>query len=159
MAKPELALQMYTLREDARADFAGTLRKVARIGYPAVQLAGYGGLSSSALEALLDGFGLRVAGSHVDLGTLEGSLDAEIEYNLAIGNRDLICPVAPRELRASADGYQTLAEKLNLIGERCRQAGVRFSYHDHNFEFDRFDGTTGMDILLTRTDPGLVFWE
>ncbi|MGH2460066.1 MAG: sugar phosphate isomerase/epimerase family protein [Chloroflexota bacterium] len=159
MARPELALQMYTVRDDARSDFAGTLRKVARIGYPAVQLAGYGGLSANALRSLLDGFGLKVAGSHIDLSALEGSLDAEFEYNRAIGNRDLVCPAAPRELRSNADGFRTLAGKLNLIGERCQGAGFRLSYHNHAFEFERFGATTGLEILLSETRPDLVAWE
>ena len=159
MPRPQLALQMYTVRDDARSDFAGTLRKVARIGYPAVQLAGYGGLSANALKSLLDGFGLKVAGSHVDLSALEGSLDGELEFNRAIGNRDLICPVAPRELRGDVEGYRTLARKLNQIGQRCQEAGFRLSYHNHNFEFDKFDATTGMEILLTETQPKLVSWE
>lgn len=159
MAIPDLALQMYTVREQAREDFAGTLRKVARIGYPAVQLSGYGGLSSSALKSLLDGFGLRVAGSHVDLGVLESSLESEVDFNLALGNRDLICPAAPRELRSDADGFHALARKLSQVGRRCQDLGVRFSYHNHAFEFERFGSTTGMDILLGETEPSLVRWE
>jgi len=159
VAQPEIALQMYTVRDDARADFVGTLRKVARIGYPAVQLAGDGGLSAAALKAVLDELGLKVAGSHVDLGRLESALDAEVAYNRTLGNLDLVCPVAPRAMRESADGYHQLAATLNAIGRRCQEAGARLSYHDHAFEFERFGQTTGMEIILSETDPGLVFWE
>lgn len=159
MARPGIALQMYTVRDDARADFIGTLRKVAAIGYPAIQLAGYGNLSSGALKEVLDDLGLKVAGSHVGLDALEGSLDAEIDFNTALGNHDLICPMAPRELWNEAAGFRELARRLNAIGRRCKERGARLSYHNHAFEFRRFGDTTGMEILLAETEPDLVYWE
>lgn len=159
MARTGIALQMYTVREAARADFVGTLRQVAQVGYPAIQPAGYGGLSAHALRQLLDELNLKVAGSHIGIEALEGSLENEVEYNAALGNHDLICPVAPAELRNDADGYRRLAERLNRIGQRCQELGARLSYHNHNFEFQKFGQTTGMEILLTRTDPSLVYWE
>jgi sugar phosphate isomerase/epimerase len=159
MSRPGIALQMYTVRADARADFVGTLRKVAEIGYPAVQLAGYGDLSATTLKQVLDELGLNVAGSHIGLDALEGSLEKEIEFNAALGNHDLICPMAPREYWNEADGFRQLAQKLNNIGHRCKEVGARLSYHNHAFEFRRFGETTGMEILLDETDPGLVLWE
>ena len=62
-----VALQMYTVRDEAAVDFTGTLRKVAETGYAGVELAGTGGMSAADLRSLLDELGLQVAGSHVGL--------------------------------------------------------------------------------------------
>src|SRR5579862_9458393 len=73
--QPGIGLQMYTLRDEMRNDYVGTLRKVAEIGYPAVQFAGYGGLSAAEMKRLLDELGLKAAGSHVGIEALESHPD------------------------------------------------------------------------------------
>jgi sugar phosphate isomerase/epimerase len=159
MAPPRVALQLYTVREELARDFAGTLRAVAGLGYPAVQLAGYGGMGAAELKRLLDGLGLTVAGNHVGLDRLENHLDEEIEINQALGNRDLVVPAIPESRRHSAEDYRRLAAQFEGIGERCRSVGLRFSYHNHAFEFVRFDGEYALDLLLGRSDPALVYFE
>ena len=157
--RPGIALQMYTVRESANVDFIGTLRKVRKIGYPAVELAGYGNLSASSLHLLLDHLGLRPIGAHVSLARLEGTLEEEVAFNLAVGNRDLVCPSLPVERRQDHAAYLKMAATLNAIGRRCRELGARLSYHNHGFEFDQQGERTGMEILLDETDPDVVGWE
>ena len=159
MAKPQVALQLYTVREELRKDFVGTLKAVAEIGYPAVQLAGYGGLSSGELKRALDDLGLKVAGSHVDLEALESQPDREIAYCLDVGTPDVVIPAMPQEWRESKEGYGRLAEAMNRIGARCMDLGARLSYHNHAFELVEFDGQRALDLLLGWADPGLVKWE
>ena len=67
MGKPRVALQMYTVRDEAAKDFAGTMRKVGQIGYAGAELAGTGGLSAKELKALCDESGLVPVGSHVGI--------------------------------------------------------------------------------------------
>jgi hypothetical protein len=69
IVRPEnpIAIQLYTVREPARADFPGTLRRLAEGGARAVEFAGYGGMPVPELRSLLDELGMRVAGSHVPL--------------------------------------------------------------------------------------------
>jgi sugar phosphate isomerase/epimerase len=157
--KPTVGLQLYTVRDELRTDFAGTLREVAKIGYPAVQLAGYGGMPASQLKGLLDDLGLAAAGSHVNFDALDSQTDEEIEYCLALGTPDVIVPAMPQAFRGSADGFRRLAEAMNRIGARCRELNARLSYHNHAFEFERFDGQYGLDLLLSSTDPKLVNLE
>ena len=168
MSGPRVALQMYTLREETRTDFEGTLRRVARLGYHGVELAGYGGMAAPALRALLDELRLVAAGSHVRLERLEGALDEELAFAATIGCRDLVCPAVPEGRRESVEDYRRLAALLGQIGRRCRDGGARFSYHNHAFEFTRLPadeptaaGTTAyaLDLLLGWTDPELVKWE
>ena len=64
------------------------------------------------------------------------------------------------------DGYRRVADLLNRVGEVCRHAGLRLSYHNHAFELEHFEAggsaegsAAALDLLLGWTDPALVFWE
>lgn len=157
--KPGIGLQLYTLRNEMGSDYVGTLRKIAAMGYPAVQFAGYGGMSAAEMKTVLNDLGLKAAGSHVSLDALESRPDEEIRYCLEVGTPDVVVPAAPQTMRGSREGYRRLADSLNRIGARCKQLGARLSYHNHAFEFEKLDGQAGIDLLLQWTDPGLVGWE
>ncbi len=156
MASIPVALQMYTLRDAAARDFVGTLRQVAEIGYAGVEFAGTGGLSADDLRRLLVDLNLRVAGSHTGLPELETNLNAALDYNQALGNEFVVCPWLPQERRGSADAYRALGEVLNRAGAACKARGMQLCYHNHDFEFQQFEGQYGLDILYAATDPELV---
>lgn len=158
MAQVPIALQLYTVRDEAATDFAGTARRVARLGYDGVEFAGTGGLSAAEMADLLAETGLRPAGSHVALGLLEADLDSVIAFHRAIGNRFVGVPVLPPEMR-SLEGFRRVAATLNRLGATLRDAGLALYYHHHAFEVDPVDGTTGWDILVGETDPDLVVLE
>jgi|SRR5579859_6868272 len=160
VAKPGVALQMFSLRDEARADYVGTLRKVVEAGYNAIEAAfGYGGLEAAELRRVLYDLGIRVIACHVGSDRFRAALDAEIEYNLTIGNRDVLCAELPIEDRIDKAAFHRWAAELNRIGRRCRELGALLSYHSHSFEFRRFGDLTGLEILLGETEPGVLFWE
>jgi sugar phosphate isomerase/epimerase len=159
MATNPIALQMYTLREEAQQDFKGTLRAVAEMGYGAVELAGLGGLSPSELRQELDTLGLVVSGAHVPIDRLEGQLAGAIEEMQTLGGRFLIVPWLPPDRRPDADGYARLGEVLNGIGRTAQASGLQLVYHHHDFELERFGDTTGLHIMRDVTDPALLKFE
>lgn len=71
MNAPQVALQLYTVRDETKRDFAGTLRRVAQIGYTGVEFAGYGNLTSQEMAALLAETGLCAVGTHLRLDALQ----------------------------------------------------------------------------------------
>jgi sugar phosphate isomerase/epimerase len=73
-----------------------------------------------------------------------------------LGNTILICPWLPEERRKAADDWKRLADSLNRIGQAAQTRGIELAYHNHSFEFQKFDGVYAMDILLQNTDPDLV---
>jgi sugar phosphate isomerase/epimerase len=151
---------MFSLRDEAQADYVGTLRSVAEAGYDAVEAAfGYGGLSAPDLRRALDEVGVKIVATHVGIDRLRTSLDEEIDFSLAIGNRDLLLAELPPEDRTNEAAFHRWAAEIDRIGKRCRERGARFSYHSHAFEFRRFGDKTGIEILLGETDPDVVFWE
>lgn len=156
MADVPVALQLYTVREDAARDFVGTLDQVAAIGYVGVELAGYGPLTPSELHAKLDSLGLTVAGSHVALARLENELDVVIAECQTLQCPNIVCPVLPTERRTEV-GFRQLAASLNAIGRAVTSSGLSLCYHNHAFEFEtEIDGIAAYDWLMANTDPTLV---
>ena len=155
-----VAVQLYTLRDLMKKDFRGTIEKVAQIGYDAVEFAGYGGLSAQEVKKLLDDLGLLCAGTHEGFGGLEKNTEERIEFNLAIGNKYIVCPSMPGPWRKKGvDGIKAFGEKMNEIGAKIKKAGMQLAYHNHSFEFGQADGKTIMEYLLQSTDPDLVKLE
>jgi sugar phosphate isomerase/epimerase len=159
MSKLPVALQLYTVRDELEKDFRATVAKVAEIGYSSVELAGTGGLSTSELSKLFDSLGLDVVGSHVSLQRLESSLESELDLHEALGAPYIICPYMPEKYR-SPDAIGGTCETLNEIGAACRERGIGFCYHNHNFEFDTlYESQTLFDTIYDSTDPELVLGE
>lgn len=159
MTQPKVALQMYTVRDEAANDFKGAYRRIAEMGYQGVQPAGYGNLPAEEFRTMIDELGVEVVGPHLNLTALENDLESEIEYCKKIGTTDLVIPAIPNERRASLEAWKENARSFNAIGERCRKAGMRLIYHNHDFEFKEFGGKLAIDLLLEETDPAHLLWE
>lgn len=157
MAK--IGLQLYSIKELTEKDFIGSLEKVAKIGYQGVEFAGFFDTPASELKKVLDDLGIVPCGSHTGINALEEELNRVIDYNLEIGNQYVICPGLPEHMRNSYDAYMRLADKFNDIGRKCKEQGIQFAYHNHDFEFEKYNGEYGLDILLSNTDPDLVHME
>jgi sugar phosphate isomerase/epimerase len=138
---------------------AGTLRQVAAMGYPAVELAGYGGLSVAELGAVLNECGLRAMGAHVGYAQFETRAAEVIAELRALGCEYAVVPSLPNEYREDAAKARHAAEQFNRWAALCRDAGLRFAYHNHHFEFAPLGDGTLYDILVAGTDPATVDLE
>ncbi|MCM3717788.1 sugar phosphate isomerase/epimerase family protein [Fictibacillus phosphorivorans] len=153
----KLGLQLFSVWKDAELDFLKTLSRVADLGYEGVQFAGFYNTPVQDLKRVMDEKGIKSAGAHVSLNQLtNGEFEKMVGYHEIIGNQLIICPDLPKEMRKNADDYKRSAEVLNKVGERCKELGFTFGYHNHEFEFDVFDGKTGFDLLFENVDPSLV---
>jgi len=152
----QIALQLYTVRDETKRDFAGTLQRVAQIGYAGVEFAGYGNLTSPEMSALLAETGLKAASTHLGLAALEGpQLSTSLRYCQDIGCSFIVLPSLPKEWRTQ-EGISVLAPRLDAIGRQCQEHGITFAYHNHDFEFTKVDDLYLLDYLLQATDPSLV---
>ena len=149
--KLPIALQLYSVRDEMEKDVVGTLKKVADIGYKGVEFAGFWNLSATQLKKALDDFGLTAVGSHTDIKLLSGNLDEVVEYNLTIGNKYVVCPFNRYE---SKKDYIEASKLYNEIGEKLRAGGLKFLYHNHDFELKKYDGEYGLDILFKGVKTG-----
>lgn len=152
----EIAAQLFTLREYLQnpLDIANTLMRVKAMGYNAVQLSAVGPIEPSALAEILEREALQAVITHTAFDRLVNDLPAVIAEhklwhcpNVAIGG-------LPGEYR-NREGYVRFAGLATEIARKLADAGLTFSYHNHAFEFERYDGKTGMELLFDHADPTL----
>ncbi len=154
----KIGVQLYSVRDLMKQDFAGTLEKVAKIGYKEVEFAGYFDHTPEDVKKLLDGLGLKAPSVHVSIDLLRDKLDATLATSKIIGHQYLVCPwLAPPD--RTLEKYKEHAAFFNKVGEACQKAGFQFAYHNHDFEFEAQDGKIPYDLLLAETDPKLVGME
>jgi len=159
MRRDQISLQLYTVREETARDMPGTLRKISEIGYPAVEFAGYGGLTPQELKTILDDLGLRASGVHVPLTAWETNPETVLADMQALDCAHAVLPMIPADRRTDEASVARLAEDLNRWGTLCRREDVTLSYHNHDFEFAPLGRSTMWDVLVRETDPGLVHLE
>jgi len=156
-----IGLQLYTVRDEAEKDFFGTIKKVAEVGYEGVEFAGYFGASFWELKKVLNETRLEAISTTVPMHDLvDGTkLEEAIVYSKEIDCPIIICPILPQEYRGSETMYNRAAEIFNSVGEKCNNRSLNFLYHIHGVEFENFNGKTGMEILMKKTDPEKVGFE
>jgi sugar phosphate isomerase/epimerase len=132
------------------------VRAVAGHGYDGVEFAGLYDTPAPQVRALLDELGLKVSSSHVGIDLLEKDLDRTLETYQTIGCPLIVVPWIGEQRRGD---FMALAEALNQIAEGVTAAGMRLAYHNHAFELEDRDGTTGLEILAEHTDPAKVGLE
>jgi sugar phosphate isomerase/epimerase len=155
----KVGLQLYTVRTEMQKSVEQTLEQVAKVGYKEVEFAGYFDRPAKEIKAQLDRVGLTAPSSHsADLNTIRTNFPKALEYATTIGHKYVVCAFLPNDVR-TVDGYKKAAADFNRAGELARKVGVRFAYHNHDFEFTPLGNTNGMDVLLAETDPKLVEFE
>ena len=159
MSNIPVALQLYTVRDELAKDFAGTLQRVAEIGYTGVEFAGFGDLSSSRVWKWLQEFNLQAAGAHWPLDKLENDLDAVVEFTLDVGSQYIVVPSLPEERRRDRKKWREVASSLNEIATDIQDYGLKLCYHNHAVEFEKVGNENGFDILFEAADPDLVSAE
>jgi sugar phosphate isomerase/epimerase len=164
-------IQLYTVNDEVTKDPAGTLRKIAAIGYKEVEGAGLANLTAAEFRKLVEGAGLKCPSAHLMFGMQEtGKLleDAKaLGVSYAVSSVLTATPPDTKDFAGfqklintlTLDDFKKIAELANKIGAQAKQAGLQYAYHNHNFEFRDQGGKTGYEILLEETDPELVKFE
>ncbi|MEK3883681.1 sugar phosphate isomerase/epimerase [Paenibacillus sp. PL2-23] len=153
------AVQLFTLREECRADFPAVLREIHQIGYTGVQFAGYHGYAPELLKEVVVECDLQVAGLHVSLHELWEDTSRLVNEARLFGTKDLIVPSLPPELR-NEEGYRKVKEQLNALAKSLKQDGIRISYHNHAFEFQTLiHGQEALSYLLEPSNDNGILAE
>ena len=160
--------QVWTIRKDLISDFAGTLKKMAAMGYSEVEMcsplgysmAGFKPLnemSGTEMKKIIEDAGLKCSSSHFTGPELRDSLDNRIEWAKQIGMKQMAQSMPTIKLKdATMDDWRKAAQDLNVIGEKTKEAGIQMVYHNHHFEFEEIDGELIYPVLLEELDPELV---
>src|SRR5262249_10186055 len=153
-----IGFQLYTVRGEFARDVPGTIKKVADLGYKAVEFWGYGGTpnvyqkySAADLRKLLDENGLKCCGIHCEVKALEGdNLKRTIENNQTLGNTYLHIAAAKEKVE-SEDAVKDFAAFLNEASAKCRSQNMAVGYHAHPFDFVKFNGRSAWELLFSQT--------
>lgn len=159
--------QVWTIREELIKDFAGTLKKMAQMGYQEVEMCSPLGYSNAGFEPLnhmsgtemkkiMDDSGLKCTSSHFNMGELRESLNNRIEWAKGLGMKQMIASSFWLPKDASIDDYRRAASELNEIGRKTKAAGIQMGFHNHHMEFEKRGNDLIYDALLDEFDPELV---
>lgn len=137
----------------------GTLARLAEIGYHEVEFAGYYRRTPAEVKQLLERNRLTAPSTHVTYESVRDSFERTADDAQAVGHQFLTVPFLGDAERQSADTWRRVAQEFNKAGAKARARGLRFAYHNHDFEFKRVDGMVPFDLLIAETDPALVSFE
>jgi len=157
--KTRLACQLYSVHKSIDKDAFAAVRAAAALGFEGMEFYGTGLWDAAFVKAALRDTGLEIAGWHVPIDRLkEGELEKTLDFHGEIGNRSLVVPWLPTEMRDSADAWKRTADLFNRLCDRIQARGMTLGYHNHDFEFQPLDETRlcGWDIFAERTHPGIV---
>ncbi len=164
-------IQLYSVRDDMRKDPPGTLKALSNMGYQYVEHANYinrkfYGYSASEFKKLLEDNGLKMLSGHTVMGRQHWDASKNdftdawkytVEDAAIVGQEIVISPWLDESLRKNMDDMKRYMDVFNKSGQLCKKSGMRFGYHNHNFEFSQsIDGKKIYDIILENTDPALV---
>ena len=163
----KIGLELYTVRAALEKDFAGTIARVAKVGYKEVELAQFfahlPNFSPSPKEArkILDDNGLSAPASHIPYSALSpDNLSKVIDGAKILGHSYIVNPSIDRAVLKQPDGWKRAAEAFNRAGEQTKKAGIQLGYHNHVEEFKPLpDGKLPYDVLLAEADPKLLKME
>ncbi|MDD2591102.1 MAG: TIM barrel protein, partial [Fermentimonas sp.] len=171
--KKDIYIQLYSVRDDIKADYTGTIAAVAEMGYTGVEAAGYNDgkfydMSPADFKKSIEDAGMTVLSSHAGRPLADPAADTNWEetwawWDTAIqahkeaGMKYLVVAWIPTP-KTLVD-LQAYCDYFNQIGEKCNAAGIRFGYHNHNFEFTEIEGEMMYDYMINNTDPDKVFYQ
>jgi sugar phosphate isomerase/epimerase len=155
-----LAAQTYTVRDFMKtpADYVKTLTRLREIGYEAIQIAMPAIIPTDELSALLKKLGLSVCATHIGFERMRDDPKAVIAEHKAIGCPNTAIGGMPGAYR-NKDGYSKFAKEASQAAKALVEGGLTWSYHNHSFELQKFDGRSGLSILVKECDPKYVNFE
>jgi sugar phosphate isomerase/epimerase len=159
--KGKIALQMYTLREPAKKDLADTLKKVRAMGWEYVQWSGMPNLTAEQIRAELDKAGLKAIAAHTGMEPFETDFDTNVKFWKTVGLKELAPGGMMNDCKANLEVWLKGAKRLDDLGAKLRAVGMRLSYHNHSWEFEKFPGDprAKLDILMEATKPENLYAE
>jgi sugar phosphate isomerase/epimerase len=169
-----LGIQLYSVRDDMSKNPVGTLKQLAAMGYKYVEHANYVdrkfyGQSAAEFKKTLDDLGLNMRSGHTVMGkqhwddSKQDFTDAwkyTVDDAAAMGQQFVISPWLDESMRTNMDDFKRYMDVFNKSGELCKKSGMKFGYHNHDFEFNtQLDGKRLYDLILQNTDPNLVIQQ
>jgi sugar phosphate isomerase/epimerase len=166
-----VGLQLYSVRQDMAKDPLGSLTQLSGMGYKYVEHASYVdrkfyGYPATEFRKILDGLGLKMISGHTVMGRkhwdevkkdFSDSWKQTVDDAAILGQKYVISPSMDESMRKTYDDFMRYMEVFNKCGQLCKKHGMKFGYHNHDFEFsENLRGEKLFDIIMRSIDPALV---
>ncbi len=166
-----VGLQLYSIREDMIKDPPGSLTQLRNMGYKYVEHANYVnrkfyGYNPKEFRRVLDDLGLKMISGHTVMGREHWNETAKdfsdswkytVEDAAVLGQKYVVSPWMDESMRETYDDLKRYMDVFNKCGELCMKQGMKFGYHNHDFEFSvKLNNEKMFDIMMKSIDPGLV---
>jgi len=166
-----IGLQLYSIRAEMSKDPLGSLTQLAKMGYVYVEHANYidrkfYGYSAPEFKKVLDDLGLKMISGHTVMGRehwdearkdFSDSWKLTVEDAATLQQQYVVSPSMDNSMRKTYDDFRHYMEVFNKCGELCKKGGMKFGYHNHDFEFsEKLNGEKLFDIMMKSIDPDLV---
>lgn len=153
-------VQLYSFRDSMLENPKKTLEEIASLGFKEIESAGsakgyYYGLTPSEMGKTCKEFGMKLTSGHV---RLDDAFEQTMEDAVASGQKYVICSSMPSNGQ-TVNNYKKVAEQFNVAGEACKKLGLKFGYHNHEYEFESENGQVLYDVLMDDTESDLVYME
>ena len=166
-----VGLQLYSVREDMMKDPLGSLTQLARMGYVHLEHANYVdqkfyGFTAPEFKKILDGLGLKMVSGHTVMQKehwdenkkdFSDSWKKTVEDAAVLEQKYVISPSMDSSMRTNYDDFLHYMDIFNKCGDLCKKGGMKFGYHNHDFEFsEKLNNEKLFDIIMRSIDPSLV---
>jgi len=163
-----IGFQSWTVKDKLSADFPGTLKMMADMGYKMIEMCspkgyatiGFGAftkMNTADIKKTINDAGLACPSCH--FGSAEfapDKIDETIQFAKDLGLTQMICSTFWLPKTATLKDYLDAADKLNVAAAKIKSAGIQAGFHNHDFEFAQLEGQLIYDALMSKFDPDLV---
>ncbi|NLJ42905.1 MAG: sugar phosphate isomerase/epimerase, partial [Bacteroidales bacterium] len=166
-----VGVQLYSVRDDMMNDPVGSLKKVAEMGYKYVEHANYVdgkfyGYAPSEFRKILDDTGLKMISGHTVMGREDWDETRNdfsdrwkklVDDASVLGQKYVVSPSMDDSMRSNYDDFKHYMDIFNKCGDLCKSRGMKFGYHNHDFEFsEKLNNEKLFDIMMKSMDPDKV---
>ena len=159
MKKFNVGIQLYGVRNSMAADFEGTLKAIADMGYEYVEFAGYYDKSSEEIKALLDKYGLKCISVHQRLEFFDDDPQGKIDYLKGFGVEFVVVPWMETTKLAGYPEWEATKKNFIEMADLFKKNGMMLGYHNHDFEFVKVDGKYVHDYIFEAVDTDKIVPE
>ena len=154
-----VAVQLYSVRDDAAVNLDATLAAVRDMGYDGVEFAGMYNYKPEEIKALCEKYSLTPISAHVPLDDMAADPEGVIGAYAVIGVKYIAVPYLQEERRPGFAGWEGTIADIKRCAEVAKAKGIQMLYHNHDFEFVKLDGEYALDILYNTISADLLATE
>ncbi|QBE66011.1 sugar phosphate isomerase/epimerase family protein [Pseudoduganella lutea] len=159
--QPRLGVQLWSVKDEIKQDFEGTLAKIGKLGFQGVEFAGeFGPYKSNpaGLKAFLDKNKLQCAGAHMHFDALaDAKFEATTAFYKTLGCSNLV--ISMDERGKTTEGSTEMSKQLTALSGKLAGKGMRIGYHNHAEEFAGAVGSTPWDVIAKNTPKSSIMQQ